>query len=106
MSTHDRHSGLAEALTAPFALRLLRLVPHFRRAVNPTPSELARRRYPRLHRWLAAVCQRPSVVASYYHDLVVKIYTPSVPDWKGAPVVKGRRKKAKAALTSLLKKGG
>ena len=101
------HAALAEALTAPFALRLLRLVPHFRPAVRPTPSALARARYPRLHRWLVHACQRPSVAASYHHDLVVKIYAPSVPKWQGDTVPRGgRKKRAKAALNSLFGKGG
>ena len=80
---------------------------HFRPALTPTPSACIRHRYPRLHRWIQATCQRPSVADSYHHDLVVRIYTPSVPDWRGGAVVKGRKKKAKtkALLDTLLKKG-
>ena len=99
-------TALAEALTAPFALRLLRLVPHFRPSARPSPSELARRHYPRLHRWLEQACQRPSVCTSHHHELVVKIYQPSVPNWTGAALLRrrGRKKRAKAALNNLFAK--
>ncbi len=51
--------GLGEVATAPFALRLVRVLPELRPSVDPRQI-MAEEQLDRLLRWFDAVCERPS----------------------------------------------
>ena len=72
--------GFAEALTAPFLQRLVRVAPHFRPLLTKW-VDLSFSKFPRLRQWSQAVLERPSVQQTYHHDEVLQIVQKT--KWRG-----------------------